>query len=192
MVPKLENCVEYLSIWVTNINNCSIYQNSDPSASCVSTRKSLRNSLWQQSCANLLMLEKCKDNSDQSKAGSPLCLTPAAEGLGHRNLISKSTHSFLFTANKAKARCYPPPQHSATPRSNPALRVTPRLLAQPTKSGLLHDKVQSGIIKLEKDRETERNWHRHQTQRKGLVRGRTQQSGSGANFWIGALKRKKW
>lgn len=82
--------------------------------------------------------------------------------------------------HKDRCVCYPPqpyPLSDASPACS-ANKVRP-----------LHDKVQSRIIKLEKDRETERNWHRHQTERKDLVRGRTQRSGSGANFWIGALKK---
>lgn len=101
----------------------------------------------------------------------------------------ESPHSFLFEGNKAQGEMHllPPPPPLYPNHPYPLSDALPACTANKVRP--LHDKVQSRIIKLEKDRETERNWHRHQTERKGLVRGRTQRSGSGANFWIGALKK---
>lgn len=117
----------------------------------------------------------------QSSTGA-LCLTSAAECLSHRN-----PHTPLFSAaNKAQREtCFVTP--AAASQTYPPSDASPACSANKVRP--LHDKVQSRIIKLEKDRGTERQWHRHQTERKGLVRGRTQRRGSAANFWICALKK---
>lgn len=92
-------------------------------------------------------------------AAGALCVTPAAQGVNHRSL-----HTFPVSQqikHKMTYVCYPPTTRHTQPY--PLSDASPACSANKVRP--LHDKVQSRIIKLEKDRETERNWHRHQTEK---------------------------
>lgn len=144
---------------------------------------------WKQSCRNpyLNLMKSCSFRKHhsvtitviklQSSAGA-LCSTPAVKCSNHRSLHTPPSHQ---EQHKTRCLCYP---H----RTSWLLALTDASSAcSASKVRPLHDKVQSRIIKLEEDRK--KVTQTSNTARKGLVRATTQRWESGANFWIGPLKK---